>query len=202
MKKTGMLLTVILLAAMLCGCTMAPGAVRYRAAKKYEFELDEQSNIIYGTIFRKPVTINVGEDITVDLIDCVFKKDIIINAKAGSTTSFLGMCRFADGVNVIFNQASEEPKMPILEPHYNINVVPSGRAIVIAQSDETITVNGKEYTFADCKYAVKAVDEGSLVELEEGKEYPAFGVYCHPDPEPSISVTAYERMWEPVRQYP
>ena len=58
MKKTGLLLTVILLFAMLCGCALPPGAVRYRAAKKYEFELDEQSNIIYGTIFRKPVTIN------------------------------------------------------------------------------------------------------------------------------------------------
>ncbi len=207
MKKTGLLLTVILLFAMLCGCVLPPGAVRYRAAKKYEFDLDEQSNIIYGTVFRKPVTINVGEGITVDLIDCSFKKDIIINAEAGSTTSFLGMCKFAEGVEVIFNQASEEMKMPIIEmPYnvmpYNVNIVATGRAIVIADSDRTITVNGKEYTFEDCRYAVKAVNEGSLVELEEGKEYPAFGVYCHPDPEPSISVTAYERMWEPVRQYP
>ncbi len=202
MKRTGILLTAILLTAMICGCALPPGAVRYRAAKKYEFDLDEQSNIIYGTVFRKPVTINVGEGITVDLIDCVFKKDIIINAKAGSTTSFLGMCRFAEGVEVIFNQASEEPQMPKLIMHHNINVVPSGRAIVIAQSDETITVNGREYTFEDCRYAVKAVDEGSLEEIEEGKEYPAFGVYCHPDPAPSISVTAYERMWEPIRRYP
>jgi len=202
MKKTGLLLTVILLIAMLCGCALPPGAVRYRAAKKYEFDLDEQPNIIYGTKFRKPVIMNVGEGITVDLIDCSFKKDIIINAGAGSTTSFLGMCRFAEGVNVIFNQASEEPRMPKIIMHYNINVVPSGRAIVIAHSDETITVNGREYTFEDCRYAVKAVNEGSLVELEEGKEYPAFGVYCHPDPEPSISVTAYERMWEPDRSLP
>ena len=202
MKKTGLLLTVILLAAMIMGCALPPGAVRYRAAKKYEYDLDEQPNIIYGTKFRKPVIINVGEGITVDLIDCSFKKDIIINAGAGSTTSFLGMCRFAEGVNVIFNQASEEPRMPKIIMHYNINVVPSGRAIVIAHSDETITVNGREYTFEDCRYAVKAVNEGSLVELEEGKEYPAFGVYCHPDPEPSISVTAYERMWEPDRSLP
>lgn len=202
MKKTGLLLTVILLAAMIMGCALPPGAVRYRAAKKYEYDLDEQPNIIYGTVFRKPVTINVGEGITVDLIDCSFKKDIIINAEAGSTTSFLGKCSFAPGTEVIFNQASEEPRMPKIIMHYNINVVPSGRAIVIAHSDETITVNGKEYTFEDCKYAVKAVDEGSLVELEEGKEYPAFGVYCHPDPEPSISVTAYERMWEPDRSLP
>ena len=202
MKKTGVLLTVIFLAAMIVGCALPPGGVRYRAAKKYEFDLDEQPNIIYGTKFRKPVTINLDEEITVDLIDCVFKKDIIINAKAGSTTSFLGMCRFAEGVNVIFNQASEGPQMPILVPHYNINVVPNGRAVVIAQSDETVTVNGKEYTFEDCQYAVKAVDEGSPAELEEGKEYPAFGVHCHPESESSISVIAYERMWEPARQYP
>lgn len=202
MKKTGILLIVILLAAMLWGCALPPGAVIYKAAKQYEYDCDEQTNTIYGTVFRKPVTINVGEGDIVDLIDCVFKKDIIINAKAGSTTSFLGMCRFKDGVKVIFNQASEEPQMPKLIMHHNINVVPSGRAIVIAQSDETITVNGKEYTFEDCRYAAKAVDEGSLEEIDEDKEYSAFGIYCHPDPEPSISVIALEKMWEPIRRYP
>ena len=209
MKKTGLLLTVILLIAMLCGCALPPGAVRYRAAKQYEFNFDEHYSTIYGTVFRKPVTINVGEEDVVDLIDCVFKDDITINAKAGSYIGFLGMCRFKGEVKVIFNQASEKLKPPRLFIPYSKAVVEAnGTAVVIGGSDTTLTVNGREYTMDDCSDAVIAWtwdDEAfaiETVEMEEGKEYPEFSVYCRPNDEPLTIVTADERIWNPIRQYP
>ncbi|MBR5292434.1 MAG: hypothetical protein IKU32_05895 [Clostridia bacterium] len=209
MKKTGILLIVVLLTAILFGCTLPPGAVRYKAAKQYEFNFDEHYSTIYGTVFRKPLTINVGEEDVVDLIDCVFKDDIIINAKAGSAICFLGMCRFKGEIKVIFNQASENMKPPrLFIPYRNIAVETSGTAIVVGGSDVPLTVNGKEYTLDDCSDAVigwKWDGESFIIEtvkMEEGKEYPEFSVYCRPDSEPSVIVTADERIWNPIRKYP
>ena len=60
----------------------------------------------------------------------------------------------------------------------------------------------------DCSDAVIAWtwdDEAFAIEtvkMEEGKEYPEFSVYCRPNDEPLTIVTADERIWNPIRQYP